>query len=471
MLTQTIILSATKYTVKPTVYMMQSDTGRVLACAFADFTVPEGATARLYIHRPNGTFYTETATIDGQVVNVEADQVVTTAGYVNCDLEIEANNETVQSFPFVVRVLATESGSPQTTEKGVSVAELDERVTALENAPQGAAWGEITGDLADQTDLKNALDGKLDGETSGTTESTFNGRLSHNTSDDSIMMKSGDTGVGANLIAGDGEITLGDDGYKVRVREGYAPDIGTKENDEWSYSPIASEAYVADHGGISQADADARYLQLSGGTMMGSIKLSGNGQNIRNSSNNIFITSSGYPKFGDSNSMVELKGNNTDVIHRRGNTVYYLLDTSNTSANPTLSGGETDLTSLKLNGTNYKVGGGGSTLYQHTVCISFSSSSLKGFGTIVFINKSSTAISTKADINTALTNEGFDGGSNIIMKPMTGIVKDGGSIFGCNTYNDDFRIFYLLQNAPYDRYPSATVLSTINDINDTVTAL
>lgn len=163
MLTQTIILSATKYTVKPTVYAMQGDTGRVLNCAFSDFTVPEGATARLYIHRPNGTFYTETATVDGQVVTVDADQVLTTAGYVNCDLEIEADNETVQSFPFTVRVLATEAGSPQTTEKGVSVAELDERVTALENAPQGAAWGEITGDIADQTDLKNALEGKADG--------------------------------------------------------------------------------------------------------------------------------------------------------------------------------------------------------------------------------------------------------------------------------------------------------------------
>lgn len=163
MLTQTIILSATKYTVKPTVYAMQGDTGRVLNCAFSDFTVPEGATARLYIHRPNGTFYTETATVDGQVVTVEADQVLTTAGYVNCDLEIEADNETVQSFPFTVRVLATEAGSPQTTEKGVSVADLDERVTALEEAPQGAAWGEITGNIAEQTDLQTALNGKADG--------------------------------------------------------------------------------------------------------------------------------------------------------------------------------------------------------------------------------------------------------------------------------------------------------------------
>lgn len=378
MLTQTIILSATKYTVKPTVYMMQGDTGRVLACAFSDFTVPDGATARLYIHRPNGTFYTETATIDRQVVNVEADQVVTTAGYVNCDLEIEANNETVQSFPFTVRVLATEAGSPQTTEKGVSVAELDERVTALENAPQGAVWGEITGTLADQTDLKNALDGKLDGETSGTTESTFNGRLSHNTSDDSILMKSGDTGVGANLIARDGEITLGDDINVIRAREGYAADIGVKSGDTWTYSPIATEAYVADHSGISQADADERYLKLSGGTMSGAISTPNWTTGIANAQGVSFITaeaSSVTSYIGhatrNTDTVVLCIGADSNVKVRRGGRMAsssndkVALDTGNTEANPTLSGGETTLTSLKLNGTNYAVGGG--SLYQHTI--------------------------------------------------------------------------------------------------------
>jgi len=373
MLTQTIILSATKYTVKPTVYAMQGDTGRVLNCAFSDFTVPEGATARLYIHRPNGTFYTETATVDGQVVAVDADQVLTTAGYVNCDLEIEADNETVQSFPFTVRVLATEAGSPQTTEKGVSVAELDERVTALEEAPQGAAWGSITGDIADQTDLKNALDGKLDGETSGTSESTFNGRLSHDTSDDSIMMKSGDTGVGATLIAGDGEITIGDDGYKVRVREGYAPDLGTNDGDEWTYSPIATEEYVSEHGGISQADADLRYLQLSGGTMTGNLKFSssqkilgyGDNQIISFPNNNSAnYTIGNNAKYGD---LILATNAGKDLYHRHGDDgAYVVLDAYNTSANPTLSGGETTLTSLKLNGTNYAVGGG-SKLYLHTI--------------------------------------------------------------------------------------------------------
>ena len=35
-----------------------------------------------------------------------------------------------------------------------------------------------------------------------------------------------------------------------------------------------------------------------------------------------------------------------------------MLDTGNTSANPTLAGTETALTSLKLNGTNYAIAGG-----------------------------------------------------------------------------------------------------------------
>ena len=49
------------------------------------------------------------------------------------------------------------------TEQDGEIAGLDGRVSALEDAPPGStAWGDITGDLDDQTDLKNALDGKMD---------------------------------------------------------------------------------------------------------------------------------------------------------------------------------------------------------------------------------------------------------------------------------------------------------------------
>ena len=238
MLTQTIILSATKYTVKPTVYMMQGDTGRVLNCAFSDFTVPEGATARLYIHRPNGTFYTETATVDGQVVAVDADQVLTTAGYVNCDLEIEADNETVQSFPFTVRVLATEAGSPQTTEKGVSVAELDERVTALEEAPQGASWGEITGNIAEQTDLQTALNGKASGAVYGYDENTGGATIS---ASGAVEVESGDSVVTTAPTQEFRAVTDSPEhGYSLKIDATDGLKKGTKdpETGEWTYEEI-----------------------------------------------------------------------------------------------------------------------------------------------------------------------------------------------------------------------------------------
>ena len=49
------------------------------------------------------------------------------------------------------------------TEQDGEIAGLDLRVTALEDAPVVVPeWGAITGDLEDQTDLKDALDGKAD---------------------------------------------------------------------------------------------------------------------------------------------------------------------------------------------------------------------------------------------------------------------------------------------------------------------
>lgn len=52
----------------------------------------------------------------------------------HCNLEITKDDKKIQSFPFYIRVVETEAGSPSTEEKGTTVAELDERVTELEEA-------------------------------------------------------------------------------------------------------------------------------------------------------------------------------------------------------------------------------------------------------------------------------------------------------------------------------------------------
>ena len=137
MITQSVKLSAKAYKSAPIISMMQSDTGRTLQCTFDDFEIPKGATASLYIHRPNETYYEETARISGQTITIDADQIITTAGYVSCNLKIEKNGEMIQSFPFTVRAVSTSAGSPQTEEKGVTVGELADEVDALSTAVAG----------------------------------------------------------------------------------------------------------------------------------------------------------------------------------------------------------------------------------------------------------------------------------------------------------------------------------------------
>ena len=423
MLTQTIRLSAKKLGVQPCVEMMQGDTGRVLQMTFADFEVPSGATAEVYIHRPNGTYYTVPATVAEQAVTCEADQICTTYGFVYCNLQIAKDGEAVQSFPFTVRVIATAAGSPQTTEQGVSVADLDERVTYLEEHPAGGVWGEITGTLADQTDLKNALDGKLPMSSHGDNyEYIFDDRVQFNGTDDSILMKSGDTGVGANLRLEDGEITIGDDINVIRAREGYAADLGVKSGDTWTYSPIATEAYVAEHGGISQADADNRYLQLSGGTMTGNLDISnkrieGNGYTILTQSSTDYYIGNKYRRLVFMTSAAS--GN---FQHNENGSYYDILDSGNTSANPTLSGGETTLSSLKLNGTNYAVGGG--SLYAHHCTLRPGTSEADAntsFINVVLTTASSTALTR--DQFRALTS--YSDGTSTRWIPCSGVIRSG----------------------------------------------
>ena len=112
-------------------------------------------------------------------------------------------------------------------------------------------------------------------------------------------------------------------------------------------------------GGITQQEADARYLQLSGGTMTGAIKIP---------IGNVFVDENDIPIFSFSKTqgtgtrvgseevpdIYLVTGANGNVKHLKGSQFLNILDTSNTSANPTLAGTEAALESLKLNGVNYK---------------------------------------------------------------------------------------------------------------------
>ena len=111
-------------------------------------------------------------------------------------------------------------------------------------------------------------------------------------------------------------------------------------------------------GGMSQAEADQRYLQLSGGTMTGDITLTS--KSIKSGTNVIFEAGNGQtmqPTLGsayiDKNLRLMTKSGRS-IIHGTDDGNMEMLDTGNTAANPTLAGTEAALTGIKIAGTSYK---------------------------------------------------------------------------------------------------------------------
>lgn len=105
----------------------------------------------------------------------------------------------------------------------------------------------------------------------------------------------------------------------------------------------------------------------------------------------IFLTN-----YGGEQSDESVVNVNADIFKHNGNKI---LDASNTSANPTLSGNENQLTSLKLNGTDYKVG---SNLYWNCVSISTQNS---GGCTFVIPSTSALTINNYTSLFNALPDE------------------------------------------------------------------
>lgn len=101
-------------------------------------------------------------------------------------------------------------------------------------------------------------------------------------------------------------------------------------------------------------------LSLSGGTITGNVTITN--KSIISGSNEIIATGNGVttqPSIGSTyvNGNILLRTpTNYDIIHQTGNGNAVMLSSRNTSANPTLSGGESEATSLRLNSTNYALG-------------------------------------------------------------------------------------------------------------------
>ena len=169
------------------------------------------------------------------------------------------------------------------------------------------------------------------------------------------------------------------------------------------------------------------YLPLSGGTMTGDINLTNKKINGGQSSliGNLISRNSDTTIVGSSGN----SGMNTFICRGVNGKAYVavsetpstqlkyeILDASNTSANPTLSGGETDLTSLKIAGVDYAIPSGGGAMYAHSISI-YSSGSPENNSEInvyfLLLNDTSTPYSTSNDLHTALGTNSYPASGKI----------------------------------------------------------
>lgn len=226
----------------------------------------------------------------------------------------------------------------------------------------------------------------------------------------------GDVVISANgdvfIITGEGAGTL----FTVQ----YGLSIGGSGGVAWGQITGA----IADQTDLT--NALGQYLPLTGGTMTGNITFPNHGKLywgtkrvLTGSGNNIEIGVTGT----DYIYMHIASGNN--VVLDKGNNYVNILDGDNTAANAPLAGTEADLTSLKLNGTTYKVpsGGGGGKLYLHLL------KAYTGGGnqTLIYyfsiINKDSTPFTSGTDIVTYILNNILTASTQSM--PISGYVYDG----------------------------------------------
>ena len=103
MILQGITLSADRRITPPVLYAVQNDTGREILARFMDYEIPAGATATLHGELPDGSGADSDAEIAGQTVTADPTDLLTEAGTVKAQIEID-DGETVTSFAFLIIV-------------------------------------------------------------------------------------------------------------------------------------------------------------------------------------------------------------------------------------------------------------------------------------------------------------------------------------------------------------------------------
>ena len=162
------------------VCVSQYDTARVLSFKLvandSPYTPPAGATATISGTKPDNTCFRYPATISGSTVSVQLqDQMTVLAGNVPCEITITESSGRVSTANFLLGVEPTPFDESAISTTDVPILEAftlggqDGQIFvsdgqgsgSWQDPPNDGVWGQITGDINDQTDLKNALDGKV----------------------------------------------------------------------------------------------------------------------------------------------------------------------------------------------------------------------------------------------------------------------------------------------------------------------
>lgn len=178
-LVQKVVLSAGKKIVPATVHMVQGDTGRVLVCEIADYTIPSGATAVLLCRRPTDTFYAYTGAVDATEQKItftmsDEEGALTSTGVVEAQVRLTVSDQLISTFDLHIVVHPSQDGTPQPEERRVwedlrdEILEAQEDITdlnaAIENLDAEKLDRETFDTLGLYVDSEGYVCQKLEGE-------------------------------------------------------------------------------------------------------------------------------------------------------------------------------------------------------------------------------------------------------------------------------------------------------------------
>lgn len=122
---QEITLTQNTFTLFPTVYAVQNDTGRELKMTIQDQTLLLGDTGAVAVQRSDGSYYTIAATLNvlDNAFTADISQALTQPGRTLCQLKVTRSDLVVSSYTFAIMVQPSTDGVPA-EQLGISVQDL-----------------------------------------------------------------------------------------------------------------------------------------------------------------------------------------------------------------------------------------------------------------------------------------------------------------------------------------------------------